>query len=178
MRIRANVLLSIGTILATLGGARLPAVEWTLVVVGAIVLIVGGVLHRVDARKARSEGGVADTGADDEMLRSLSATLDELCERAPSLSLEALVEHLSELETGAMGQLADSIPRRLAEMGGERFAQIFGEYAAGERLVHRAWSAAADGHRPEALRSLQEGADRIRAAVSSLDGGPARSVVA
>jgi len=172
MRLRAHVLLSLGTILATLGGARLPVVEWSLVAVGAAVLVAGGVLHRLDARKQR-EAGASSSGtsaaAEVEMLRAVSAEVERLCEEAPALSLEDLADRLAALEPRTMGPLGESIPHRIAAMGGERFAEVFGDYAAGERLVHRAWSAAADGHRPEALRALEAGARRIRAALAALD---------
>lgn len=172
MRLRANVLLSIGTILATLGGARLPEVQWLLVGIGAAVLIAGGVLHHLANRKPEARQRTAESGAA-EALRDLSDDLQSLVHASASLSLAELVDRLGELELGAMARMAEAIPEQLALLGGARFAEIYGEYAAGERLVHRAWSAAADGHREEALRSLEAGAAQIHAALLRTGEAPA-----
>lgn len=174
MRLRANVLLSIGTILATLGGARLPDVHWLLVGIGAAVLVAGGILHRIASRRPEASHGKSGIALA-EALRGLSDDLEDLLRASDSLSLSDLVARLSELETGAMAQLAEAIPEQLQALGGARFAEIFGEYAAGERLIHRAWSAAADGHRPEALRSLAEGVARIQASLERMGEAPAPS---
>lgn len=167
MRVRANVLLSLGTILATLGGARLPDVAGWLVGIGALVLIAGGVMHRMASRKERESGGDSDVRMA-EVMGELASGLQALVEKSPSLSLADLVQELDALEQGAMGIVAEAIPQQLAAVGGARFAEIYGEYAAGERLVHRAWSAAADGHREEATRSLVEGNRRIQASLGML----------
>jgi len=169
MRLRANVLLSLGTILATLGGARLPEVEWRLVAIGCLVLVAGGWMYRAAGRRERENA----SGADLDLLASLRRVveeLDALNEQAPSIDLAAIAERLEALDTGAMGQVGEAIPRQIAVLGGARFAEIFGAYSAGERLVHRAWSAAIDGHRPEALHALAEGSQRIRESLTLLEG--------
>lgn len=171
MRTRANVLLSIGTILATLGGARLPEVQWLLVGVGSAVLVAGGIMFRLASRRPE-EAGKEEGVAAVETLRGLADDLRDLLRASASLSLTELVDRLSELETGAMAQIGEAIPEQLQVLGGARFAEIYGEYAAGERLIHRAWSAAADGHRPEAIRSLTDGVGRIQAALEMMGGTP------
>jgi hypothetical protein len=40
--------------------------------------------------------------------------------------------------------------------GFAKYAAHTGPWASGERMVYRAWSAATDGHRPEAVASLEE----------------------
>lgn len=169
MRLRANVLLSIGTILATLGGARLPDVEWRLVVLGSLVLVAGGFVHRAAGRGERKTTQGGDVRLL-EALRGITAELQSLVQASASLSLSEIADRLGALETGPMGQVGEAIPQQLAVLGGARFAEIFGEYSAGERLVHRAWSAAADGHREEALRSLTDGSQRIQASLALLEG--------
>lgn len=168
MHLRANVLLSIGTVLATLGGARLPTVEWRLVALGSLVLVAGGVMHRMASRKSRETRQGPEVSMTDT-LRAVADELQALSAKGPSLTLPQLVERLGALENGSLGQVGEAIPQQLATLGGARFAEVFGEYAAGERMVHRAWSAAADGHREEALRSLEEGARRIHASLGMLE---------
>ena len=166
-------LLVIGTIVGSLGGAKLPKVDWVIAGVGFGMLAIAIVLLRMSAAKDRKERATAD-GADPRedplgAIRTLPKRLDVIVEEAASQPLKTLIEKLSELDTELMSPIADGAPRLLGTLGAQRFASIFGDYASGERWLTRAWSAAADQHRPEALKALERARTKIHDAVEAID---------
>ena len=174
MRILASILLCIGTILGALGGARLPDIHLPLVAVALGLLVVGAVLYRLAERKARQAVASSGTGTGvEELVAGLPARLDALVREAPSLSLEELAQRLEIIERECVAPVGEAVPRFLATLGGEAFSHVFGAWASGERQLHRAWSAAADGHRPEALASLQAGTTQMREALARLEAASA-----
>lgn len=168
MKTSAVVLLVGGTIVASVGGARLPEAHPGVVGAGLLLLATALVLAR------RSSGGAAHpvrggtVAGFTSRLGVLSGELDALAEEAPRLSLEQIGQRIAALEPGHFRPLADDAPLLMDVLGGDRFADFAGTYAAGERLVSRAWSAAVDQHRPETLVSLKAGAEAVRAAHRSL----------
>ena len=53
-------------------------------------------------------------------------------------------------------------------LGMEHYARIMDRFARGERFVHRAWSASADGYVDEVWKSLDTAAENLRIADDSL----------
>lgn len=163
------ILLIAGTIVGSLGGARLPEADWTIAGVGLAMLAGSAVLMRLAARHAG--GGAAAAGSDVvAAMRQLTERLEALVKEAPSLSLAEVAERISRLSADFFAPISDGSPRMLGAMGPERYAEVFGTYASGERSIARAWSAASDQHRPETLASLELGTARIKEAVSRLEG--------
>jgi len=145
---------------AMVGGARWPHPQWPLVAAGVAVLVAAGVWkRRVDAAGgAMSEGMTArgTMGAALDASKALPGDVRALAERAKEDTLAEVVRAVEGLlrdrvEVIAAGQ-EDVVRRR----GFEEWAALMGPTAAAERLLNRAWSAASDGHREEAERSLGE----------------------
>lgn len=179
MKLLANALLVAGTVLGALGGARVPQAEWSLAGAGVALLVVGALLLRRGGAAAATAGAPGAGGDPLEAargrVRALAEHLEALRGEAAALPLTAVRDRIGALDRDFLRPLGDEAPALLPRLGPAEFARTFGVYATGERAVHRAWSAATDGHRPEALASLDAGTDRIRNAADALDGGgPAR----
>ena len=161
-----QALLVSGTIIGTLGGARMPDVNWSLSAFGLALLVLAGLgLRFVQNTKDEAEGG--DLGPD---ISELASKLEGLQAEAAGLALPDLVLRLSTLDSELVRPISERAPRMLKKLGTERFAEIFGTYASGERALARAWSAAADAHGPEALRSLEQSVRLIRQTSDALSG--------
>lgn len=165
---KANVgqaLLVSGTIIGTLGGARTPGVSWTLTGVGLALLVAAGVLLR-QARGGAAATAAADVGAD---MTALAERLRALANQAPGLKPSAMVERIAALHAELVVPIGDRVPFMLKRLGAQRFADVFGTYAGGERALSRAWSAAADEHAEEARAALAVSAVRVAEAVGKLE---------
>jgi uncharacterized protein YjeT (DUF2065 family) len=160
-------LLVIGTIVGSLGGARLPTANWPVALLGIAVVAAGAVvLFAVRRRTGSANGARPEVLA---AMRALPDRLDALARDAPVLPLAAIAARIGELDRTHFRPIADGAPGLLPALGVTRYADVFGTYASGERSVARAWSAAADHHRPETLAALEAGVARIREAVARLD---------
>lgn len=170
MRVRpwiTGTLLVMGTIVGTLGGARMPDVSWALSGSGLLILVLAGLLLRFGKTEGEEAAG-RDVGPE---LQDLASRLASLNEEAKSLPLSELVLRISALDAELVRPISERTPRMLKRLGAERFGEIFGTYASGERALARAWSAAADAHAPEALASLAHSVRLIREASDALSGG-------
>lgn len=170
MKILAILLLIVGTIIGTLGGARLPTADWPITSIGLILLIISVGLFQV-IRKGKSTTVTAGSGSNQETLDSLKKLPGELSvveAELDKISLEELHTKLSELDLNYFRPISEAVPGLLGELGGHRFAEIFGVYSSGERSIARAWSATADRHREEALASFRSGTAKIKEAVAML----------
>lgn len=163
-----QALLVSGTVLGTLGGARMPGVSWPLALGGLVLLVAAGLLLRFG--RGRSMDALADDVSPE--LEQLARAVAELEAQGASLPLSQLVLQLSSLDAALVQPIGERAPRMLRRLGAERFAEVFGHYAAGERALARAWSAAADQHAPEAraalaasARLLAEAHERLGAAL-------------
>lgn len=155
-----QALLVAGTVLGTLGGARMPGVSWTLALLGLALLVAAGLLARFG--RHRDEGALAADVTPE--LESLARRLSELQSEAAGLPASELVLRISALDGELVLPIGERAPRMLRRLGAERFAEVFGRYASGERALARAWSAAADQHAPEALASLELAARQVEEA--------------
>ncbi len=151
----ALVLLVVGTIVGTLGGSKVPTVDWTIAGAGLGLLLVAFVLIRVDAGRAAGGAGAASrSGQVFETLATLPERVERIAAEARDVELGRVVQSLTDLEVEVLTSVSENAPSLLGQLGVERFSTIFGAYAAAERNLARAWSAAADGHREEALVAL------------------------
>lgn len=160
-----------GTIIASLGGAKLPEADRVLSGVGLALLVVSVVLMRKSTGTAGPNalsGSVSPATTVPVLLKGLIPRLEALAAEAADLPLVTITRRIDELEPDYLGPLADSSPALMEALGPEKFAEIAGMYASGERFLARAWSAAADKHRPEALASLHAATERMREALAML----------
>ena len=162
MRATAIVLLVVGTVVASLGGAKLPSADLPTTVAGVLLLVIGALLLRIAERRGRTREDSPHGRAGAPTLRELSESLDDFARQVSRISTAA-----EELETTQLRSRLDVLESEYLEPLEERargtfplftrntYAEVFGELAAGEVLLRRAWSASVDGHREESLRSLR-----------------------
>jgi len=172
-RIAGYGLLIAGTVLGSLGGARVPRADWTLALTGMALLVVGALLLRRRPAMGTKAAGTADgpgapASSVTDRIRELHGHVQGLAREAAGLALPDLRDRLGNLDRDYLRPLGDEAPALLASLGPARFAATFGSYAGAERALHRAWSAATDGHRPEAMTSLELGRRRLAETVETL----------
>ena len=91
-------------------------------------------------------------------IERVASEVHELPDERTQLAL--IVERLGEVQKTLVPAFAAARPAIIAKMGMGGYAQVMDAFAASERRINRAWSAAADGHEEEALDSLRS-ADEV-----------------
>ncbi|MFW5878956.1 MAG: hypothetical protein ACOCVR_03970, partial [Myxococcota bacterium] len=153
---------------------------------GLLVLVAGAVLMRLSKRGA----GAAEAVQNDETAAALASMSEvpgevaELASFASELELEEIIERINRIDVAHLQKVGDATPRLLDSLGSRSFAELMGEFSSGERLLTRAWSAAADNHRAECAASLEKAVEHFREAGSAsetiraeLEGGEAGSAL-
>lgn len=157
-------LFAVGVAMAVVGGAKAPVegTDWpdTLVLfgIGAALSVVGLVLWHTANRKAAKEaanagGAEADPSA---LMVALQGPLDALGAEIPDLSTVQICERVDVLLTEYVLPFAEVRQKVVSRFGMEKGAEILVTVAYGERLLNRVWSAAGDGHKPEASKCFPE----------------------
>ncbi|HMN97039.1 MAG TPA: hypothetical protein PKC43_02845 [Phycisphaerales bacterium] len=98
-------------------------------------------------------GAVPARGAPESperLLMTIEGTVDDLLQRWPSLGSaatrsDAVRSALDPIVDGVIPAFAAARPRLVARVGIGGYASLMDRFAAAERQIHRAWSAAADG---------------------------------
>jgi hypothetical protein len=154
----------LGCVLGVIGGAApstermagLP-VNWTLALAGAAALLAAFTLR---LRSGRGDGvKVEVTGSAAAVRAAIERTpgdVKALLERARGLAIGELPGAVNEIIERDVKPVLDAQASLVRAQGFARYAAHTGPWAAGERMVYRAWSAATDGHRPEAIAALTE----------------------
>ena len=176
MRALAIGALVVGTIVASLGGARLPSADVTVTAIGLLILLGGAVAFRLHQRSGRRRREPSETSRQDTSIgRERRAARGERARRVSRLAAEAeelhtgaLLHRIGELESAYLDPLEDRAREAFSVLERDVFAEVFSELAAGEVLIRRAWSASADGHREEALESLRQAGPCLARAVDRL----------
>jgi len=161
---------------------------------GIIMLVIGAVLARTQAREAASgvlpreyKGGrVAEAVDFGVLLSQLQSDVAAAAARASATSapeasdFKELRYLVKNLQFDKLEHLIESRGRVQSKYGVAGFASIFGPLSAGERQLNRAWSALVDLHWGEAVDSLSRCANSLRVAVAEVeqrsdaqDGAPA-----
>ena len=150
---------------------------------GIILLVVGAVLARREARaavlgqsgkmyKGSREKDAVDFG---ELLQELNSDMKAAEERASGVSkptdddFAELRYLIKNLQYDKFEPLIESRQRVEARFGVAGFAAIFGPLSAGERQMNRAWSALVDRHWAEASESLTRSARSLKAAQEQVE---------
>lgn len=176
MRLKAAVICFVaGVMVAITGAAKLPAEPgdypdtWPVFAGGFILAVVGLVLWWQDVFEKRA--------ANAELMKQQSGASHE----SPIARLEEINKRLGETESNVDGMDAISITEQVEELV-EHHVQLFAEErqqiidllgmragaevlvtaAFAERMLNRAWSAAADGHVVEARSALRDSAAAFR----------------
>jgi len=167
----------LGCVAGVIGGAATLGVKsyglptnWLLTGVAAVLLIAATWLRIASDRErgAKEAGpGGGSAGAAGEAIAAIAADVRALRARADSLELAALAAEIDQLVARRIYPVIDAQQSLIASQGFARYAAHTSPWAAGERMVYRAWSAATDGHRPEALASLDEALPHLDEAARS-----------
>lgn len=156
------LLMTAGVILGVLGGAYpreralvggIPG-GWPLVAAGAACIAAALVLRLRGARVSdRQRGSIAQA---QEAVRRAPEELRALSEAAVALPIAELAARLDAFARRNFDPVYEAQEALVASQGFAKYAAHTGPWANGERMVSRAWSAATDGHRPEAVASIRE----------------------
>jgi hypothetical protein len=136
----------------------------------ALGLLAGSLLVRAGARRAIAAEGIAPErtaqlpeaeASPDQIVESVASTLETLHREMPGMSsdqerLKAVITRIGALQRDAIPRFIESRPKLVARFGLGRYAEIMDAFAAMERKINRAWSAAADGHLPESETALDQ----------------------
>ena len=157
---------------------------WWLYAIGAAGLLAAGLMLRYQRQAEPAAGAfaAANVPADPgqilaEMHRRVEALLHgtptgpvtshgTVAYAPPSLAVPThgraplaahIISEVGEIQALLMPAFIDARPRLVAAFGMAGYARLMDVYAAAERALNRAWSAAADGDEPEAIHSLERG---------------------
>lgn len=161
-----NLLLVLGCVAGVIGGAAPTTYmigpvpfDWTLTIVGAILLLSGFFLSR---GKSAIGHGAADSvakgtvGSAQAAIQRISANVKNLLGEAQRLPISEVANKIDQLIKDDIQPVIDSQAAVIESQGFQQYAAHTSPWASGERLLNRAWSAATDGHRPEVINSLGE----------------------
>jgi hypothetical protein len=86
----------------------------------------------------------------------------KLGEEVDGLDADSIMNRVDELLNGYVLPFAEVRSRVIDRFGMEQGAEILVVMAYGERILNRVWTAAADGHLPEARTCYVEAAEALR----------------
>ncbi len=161
--------------LPDLSGVEIPEDGWHLIpwswyIPSAIVCLVGAGLIQI---ANRSHGQKSDKT--EASLEEIKDSLNRLCEQTSTLGNAMLklppskiVERIDDELADDLRAFADGRESIVAEFGLDCFADVMTNFAAGERAINRAWSAAADGYVDEAKTCIDRAANLLQEASNEL----------
>lgn len=151
-----------------------------LFLLGLGAMLAGGLILRREERQRMAvllnrEAAVHETPgyALDEAHREVTALLDEVRTLDEAAQIGLLTTRIEALQLTHLAAFVEARPELIGRYGIAGYARIMDVFAAGERRINRAWSAAADGVLPEALDSLAGSLALLEEARARLDAGGA-----
>jgi hypothetical protein len=163
----------LGMTVAMLGGATWPAPRWSAVGAGLAVLVAGLAL----ARALRGGDAGSTTTGGERPLELAREKIEEALRRTCALRTSAPSAPLAEVATAAetiVRECVEPVARAQESLSREHtfagYARIMTPFASAERWLFRAWSASSDGHRPEAVASLDQALAHLEEAREASDG--------
>jgi hypothetical protein len=161
-----RILLVLGCIAGVIAGAAPLEVKAfgypTMALLAAVsaALLLCGTWMRFAGDRERAAGESTSVGgsiaAAGEAMLALPAEVRALRSHAAALEPSALAAEIDQLIAKRIYPVLEAQSALVAAQGFARYASHTSPWAAGERMLYRAWSAATDGHLPEALASLDE----------------------
>lgn len=154
-----------GMTIAMVGGATWPAPKWAVVACGIVVLCAGIAWARIAQKKRAETTANAGAGRPIDLVKS---ALDAAKSRTAALRSGADTAVLETVATECEAIVRECVEAVAAQQESLSRAYGFGGYAlvmtpfaAAERWLNRAWSAASDSHRPEMIASLDHAIEHI-----------------
>lgn len=140
--------------------------HWWLFVLSCAGLLGGAWMVRRAQKQALAASEAAETKAIEEatdaatVFTRLSGRLHTLAEELDKAEseedkLHSIVRYIGEIQRDDVPTFAADRPALVNRLGLAGYAELMDSFAAMERQLNRAWSAAADGHLPESLSSLR-----------------------
>ncbi|TVQ58932.1 MAG: hypothetical protein EA379_12335 [Phycisphaerales bacterium] len=151
--------------------------HWWLMLIAVGGLTVGAVVVRTSTRReietAMAEDGEKDSLNPVAMMEMIRETIHSLDASLPTMADDesrnaAIVEQFGEVQATMVPAFVEARPRLIAKLGLGGFAELMDRFAAMERQVNRAWSAAADGVTEEALICVRAAAPLADEAAAKL----------
>ncbi len=155
----APILFGVGIMVAISGGAKVPAKtgewpdSWPIFLVGAVLATVGLVLWRMAKAAERKAVAAGEHGAEGDPLTYLANVLPParvLAEDIGELDSHRICDRVDVLLEDYLLPFAELRQRVIDRLGMDKGAEVLVTIAYGERMLNRTWSAAGDGHLPEA----------------------------
>jgi len=150
---------------------------WWLFLVSVIGLFAGAMLLRKSAAADLARSGVAGDGEGAvlsplDLLRRAAEKTEALRAALPTAHdrCAAVLNGVSAIQREDLDPFVEGRLRIAGEKGLGVYASIMDAFAGAERSYNRAWSAAADGHEPEAVACVDEAAGRLAEAISRMEG--------
>jgi hypothetical protein len=144
---------------------------------GILGLIIGAALVRVAGRQdaaadvARAAEGDAPESLMEQAREELLALSRQAAgERPGPQRAHLIMQRVGEIQRARINPVIEGRGRLRARLGLAGYARVMDRFAAAERQVNRAWSAAADGDDEEAMACLARGAESLAEARERLTG--------
>ena len=159
----------LGTLLYESSGVFKPDFSSKLTpwLVCAILASLGLIVWRVGVSRA-AKAAADDTDSSDEnpfkILEALQEPLNKLAEDLIGLDEHATCDRVDELLEGFVLPFAEVRRKVIDRLGMTKGSEILVVVAYGERMLNRTWSAASDGHLPEARSVFPEAKDAFEEA--------------
>jgi hypothetical protein len=149
-----------------------------LFLAGCAGLALGAGLLRASAKKALTAGpasGGAPGQTPEAVLAAMRRAVDGLRAELPRLPdveerLRRVLDVLTEVQEKLVPDFAALRPVLTARLGLAGYARLMDRFAAGERQINRAWSAAADGIEEEVIDCLERAALLLAETMAALEG--------
>ncbi len=143
---------------------------WPFFVLGCAGLCAGAWLARRESRRALAGAEAAGAGGGDApevVLESITRTVDELRAALPAAADDRvrqrrILDALTPIQDVQVPAFVAARSRLIARFGMGGYARLMDRFAAAERQVNRAWSAAADGYVDESTTCLEAAAELLR----------------
>ena len=148
--------------------ATWPNTVW-LFITGAVLCIGGLVLWHQQTRaqaKAQALESSKSGGDPSTLLKNAIAPLKTLEADIGTMSSEEITQKVDEILTGYILPFAEVRQQLVNELGMERGAEVLVTVAFAERMLNRVWTAAADGHLPEARACFPDALSAFNEAVT------------
>ena len=132
-------------------------INWPWYLVSAFVCMLGIVAIRISKRTeaVESEKSSADYSILEENIELVIKNLGTLRKSQDELRPTEIVAFIDDQLMDGVREFADAREAIIPQKGLHGYADIMTQFAAGERAVNRAWSAAADGYVDEVTMCLE-----------------------
>ena len=134
---------------------------WKWHFVGGVCLMLAAIFLKRSGAGAVGSSRRADSGPE-RCMRDLYERVSELNLRKQELDAAGLQAEVSVLLEQLVQPVIDAREELQGRLGTGRYAVVMSPFASGERKLNRAWSAAVDGHAPEARASLEASLASLR----------------